>query len=399
MKRLLFLTLQQPWPARNGAELRSWHMVKALSKRFDVDVIGYYGWGGLTPDDFERIAAVARVFPGVTRHPSRDPWCMKRGAWAVRAGLRHPTVEGFASDEYAWAVRRALAERRYHALHVDHTLLARYRGLAAMPAILGTHNVESDVARQLAGMAVDPRLARMQADSFAREEGRWLRAFDRVSAVSQLDAERMTRAFGIDPPVVAANGVDVAAYAGIQPTPDRPTLLYVGQLGYAPNRLAVDELLERILPRVVERVPAVRLLLVGGHAPADALARWQADPRVQVTGLVPDVAPYLAQGSVAVVPLRQGGGTRLKILESMAAGVPVVSTPLGQEGLGLVDGEHLRVADAPEALADAAVEALEHPDLARARATAARAFVAERYDWSRTLLPHVEAVEALTARP
>jgi glycosyltransferase involved in cell wall biosynthesis len=200
---------------------------------------------------------------------------------------------------------------------------------------------------------------------------------------SDVDAAFFERA-GAREVLVVPNGVDVRAVPWAAPAAGR-TLIYVGHYGYQPNAAAALELADEVLPRVRASVPDAQLQLVG----ADPTEAMRARP-VEVTGTVPDVLPYLRAARVMVVPLRSGGGTRLKILEALAAGVPVVSTPLGAEGLELRDGEHLLVGETRADLAALTVRVIEDDALANRLSTAGRAHVERTYDWTALARPLVD---------
>ncbi|MBC8140422.1 MAG: glycosyltransferase, partial [Armatimonadetes bacterium] len=159
-------------------------------------------------------------------------------------------------------------------------------------------------------------------------------------------------------------------------------LLYNGSLTYPPNAVAVAWFVQHILPGIVSEVPGAHLVVTGKHGAEDA-ARYAANPRVILTGFVGDMRPELAKAVVCAVPLRSGGGTRLKILEAWAAGLSVVSTSIGAVGLaGSADGEHLLLADDAEAFAGACVRLLTDAALAARLARNARALAEQRYDWA-----------------
>jgi glycosyltransferase involved in cell wall biosynthesis len=173
---------------------------------------------------------------------------------------------------------------------------------------------------------------------------------------------------------------------------EHPAILFTGKMDYRPNIDAVLWFVRHVWPLILQRIPAARFYIVGKH-PAPQIARLTTEPRVTVTGYVPEVLPYFGGSDVCVVPLRVGGGTRLKVLEAMAAGVPLVSTSLGAEGIGLVAGEHALIADSPQPFADAVLHLLGHPALAGAMAASARKFVWARYDW-KEIAPLLEPVYA-----
>jgi glycosyltransferase involved in cell wall biosynthesis len=172
-------------------------------------------------------------------------------------------------------------------------------------------------------------------------------------------------------------------------------MLFTGLMSYYPNQHGVLRFVECVLPRIVARVPHARLQIVGANPPASV--RALTSPHVEVTGRVADVRPYYARAEAVVVPLWIGGGTRVKALEAMAMGVPIVSTPLGCEGLEVRDGRSVMIGDSDDALADRAVAVLTQPALRSA--LVAEAFpVAEEYDWRRVGLA-LEAVFRRAVRP
>src|SRR5439155_175599 len=201
-------------------------------------------------------------------------------------------------------------------------------------------------------------------------------------AVSSDDAELMQRRFGIDDVAVVENGVDTAYFRPQRDIDRDPArLLFLGSLDWRPNLDAIRLLLDTIFPRVKRQVPNATLALVGRHPPDWLRTRAARDDGVELHANVADVRPFLASCGMLVVPLRIGGGSRLKILEALAGEVPVVSTRVGAEGLCLEPGEHLTVVEDVDDLVPALVAAVRNPGAARARAVRGRQRVLERYDW------------------
>jgi glycosyltransferase involved in cell wall biosynthesis len=245
------------------------------------------------------------------------------------------------------------------------------------------HNVESVIWQRYHETASNP-LARWyikeQWRKFVNFE-RWaVRDADLTVAVSALDAQRFARDFGASAVDVVDNGVDTE-YFHPQPVPRDPRqLLFLGSLDWRPNLDGVALLLDRIFPAVRAAEPGARLVLVGRN-PSEALCRRAAAAGVEVCGNVPDVRPYLARCGAMVVPLRIGGGSRLKILEALAMGAPVVSTRIGAEGLTLEAGKHLRVVEEIDDVAAALVATIRAPAEAQEQANAGRRQVLRLYDW------------------
>jgi glycosyltransferase involved in cell wall biosynthesis len=206
------------------------------------------------------------------------------------------------------------------------------------------------------------------------------RGYDRVVVVADADREALSRLSPGLRVCVIPNGVQVDA--GVSASRSRPaaTLVFVGNYAYVPNQRAALALVTGVLPRVKAQVPEAQLLLVGAAPPAALQRLARAD--VEVTGQVPDVRPYLARATCFVAPMTQGAGLKNKVLEAMAAGVPVVTTPLGAGGLAVRDGEHLLIGGDAVGLAQAVVRLLRDPSLQHRLGTAGQQLVRERYSWA-----------------
>lgn len=205
------------------------------------------------------------------------------------------------------------------------------------------------------------------------------RRFDKVILVSELDRDMLKRA-GPDLDIaVVPNGVDTRTYSLLMDQPSTPTLLFVGGMRYVPNVDGAIFFCQEVFPLIKEQVPDARFLIVGSN-PIRAVQALASDD-VTVTGYVEDVIPYYRQALVSVIPLRAGGGTRLKILESMALGRPVVSTSLGCEGLMVTHGENILIADAPADFAAQTVRLMNEEGLRRSLIANGRRLVETTYDW------------------
>jgi sugar transferase (PEP-CTERM/EpsH1 system associated) len=258
------------------------------------------------------------------------------------------------------------------------------------PAVIFTHNVESEIWRRHTETATGLRrwLYRMQHHRMLAYEARTLRRFDGVLAVSDADKGSFARLYpgAIRHPVhVVPTGVDTEFFTPAAATTVRGAstgrLVFTGSMDWLPNEDAMQFFCRDILPLIRQREPRATLSIVG-RAPTPAVQRLADIHGVIVTGRVDDVRPFLEEADVYVVPLRIGGGTRLKIFEAMAIGRAVVSTTVGAEGLPVTSGEHLLRADDPQAFADAVVDLFRDPARRDRLAAAARALVRARYDWS-----------------
>jgi glycosyltransferase involved in cell wall biosynthesis len=378
--RTLVLAGESPLPPRFGLRLRVLYLSRELARSAGVDVAV---WGDVPPaaDEPFTLSGLARDWGRPRRGWGRMLW----EPWEVAIPRGRP-------------LERYAAQRRWDTV-VAHTLpLLRPARQARAPVILDAHNLMTGVMRTLA--SADSRRAhrwfwRFEALKTSAFERHVARQVDAVCVPSEREAATL-ESWGARCPVVVPNGVDVEAidYA---PPPPGARLLYVGHYGWRPNVEGALELVASILPRVRAAIPEAELVLVGGRPPAELVARAApgAGTGVRVTGEVEDVLPQLREARVLVVPLRCGGGTRLKVLEALAAGTPVVATPFAVAGLGLQDGRHVLTADAPADIADLTLAVIRDDALARRLSEEGRALVRRRFGWSVVAQPLLEVNERL----
>ena len=395
---LLAATSEVPWPLNSGGHLRTFHLLRTLTSRFDVCLVApTLGNDEAGRAALERAGVTLRLVPVPPRKPLSE--AMKVAMSAVR---REPYVL-FARHRRR-AVWRALAaeaaRRRPDVLYLDHLDSLVYAdAVPDVPVVIDLHNVYSRLALRAADEVpgrVRRRYLAGEARLLAQRELVAARRAHTIMAVSDDDGQYFS-ALGAPRVVVVPNGVDCSAYAGAYAErPGPPTLLYVGALDWPPNASAARLLATDVLEAVRRRVPEARVMIVGKNPPPEVLALARSQPHVEVAGNVRDVVPYFRNAHVLAVPLEAGGGTRLKILEAFAAGLPVVSTPVGCEGIDGLHEEHLLVADRPE-FADAIVRVLLDPAAARARADRAQQLVQHGYDWSAVGGRAVDAVSCASA--
>jgi len=342
---------------------------------------------GHTPDASPGGAA-PRFIP-VPRHGSYRPLDLVRGVM----GSVPFSVLNYTRREMTGALQRLLSEERFDIVQLESIHLAGYlpviRAAANPPRaiVCDWHNIESEVLQRYGDTT--PSLPRR---AYARHAARKLREYERSFvqacnlhiAVSERDRETL-RQFGAREPIaVIENGVDIRQFsfseAGDAP-PKRYRVVFVGAMDYHANIDGAAFFAREVWPQVAASLPDATFTIVGRNPSGEvsALARGE---RIEVTGTVPDVRPYYQEALVAVAPLRVGGGTRLKILEAMAAGVPVVSTTLGAEGLAAqADADYL-LADTGTAMAQAILDLARDPVRCARVAAAGRELVQRRYDWA-----------------
>ena len=252
--------------------------------------------------------------------------------------------------------------------------------------ILFQHNVEMMIWRRQAENAPDPlrqAYLRMQANRLFRYERDVCRKVRQVVAVSRIDADMMREVFAVPNVAAVPTGVDIEYFTPAAQVAKTADLSFVGSMDWSPNVDGIRYFVSEILPLIRARKPDCTLDIVG-RSPEPAIRKLaEEDPRIFVRGTVPDVRPYLWGSKVSIVPLRIGGGTRLKIYEAMAARIPVVSTTIGAEGLEVRNGENLHIADTPETFAARCLDLLEQPAERERLANAAWQMVDKSFSWER----------------
>ncbi|HTQ04338.1 MAG TPA: glycosyltransferase family 4 protein, partial [Polyangiaceae bacterium] len=249
--------------------------------------------------------------------------------------------------------------------------------------VLDEHNIEYDVLKRTAEASTTlPRRIynALNWRKLEREERASWRRFDGILATSERDAAFIRRDLPTARVLVAPNGVDVREFAAVTGAEEPETLLFFGAINYFPNQDGVIFFIDHVFPLIRARRPKARFIVVGPGANEQVLSRQGNG--VEILGMVDSVGPYIERASAVVVPLRIGGGTRLKIVEALAKGKAIVSTRLGAEGIDVVDGEHLLLADAPEEIAAAVERLFADPALGVRLGAGARRLAEERYSWT-----------------
>jgi polysaccharide biosynthesis protein PslH len=375
------------YPPTSGKRLRTLHLMTRLARHHHITYIAR------SDETSPREACDYFKSYGIEPHLVHAPLPAKTGLQFYGRLLANvATSEPYSVQTHTLAPMRA-AVRAHAAASVTDLWQLEWSGyrycLAPTdgPFVLQAHNVDALIWQRYHEVEVNwsKRLyIAEQWRKFRAFEGAAFRSADRIVAVSAQDRSEAHRLYGSDLAIdIVPNGVETAAFSGVTPDSSSRTILFLGALDWRPNLDGLSHLLATTMDQVRARVPGCRLLVVGRHPSADLRQKLAQLPWVTLAADVPDVRPYLAQCAVLAVPLRIGGGTRLKILEALAAGLPVVSTTVGAEGLDVVDDAHVDIADAPQSFADRLVTRLKQSALAEPSSLAARRALAEHYDWRR----------------
>ncbi len=387
--KILWLNSGLLLPLNKGGRLRSWHLMRQLAARHDISYLSFTD-PAQTAADREGMQAVTSQLVTIPRNdPAKGtPRFYVDTAKYVFDGAPY-AVAKYRSDAFRQQVAHLLSTGRFDALVCDFLPpVVNLPDHVPCPSILFTHNVESEIWRRHADHAANPAsrfLLTQQWRRMLRFEEQALARFDLVLAVSEADRctfERLYPDALKQPAHVVQTGVDTSYFAPV-PTPGKGPahLVFTGSMDWLPNEDAMLYFAREMLPLIRQAEPDTTLSIIG-RAPTPAVRRLADEAGITVTGRVDDVRPHVAEGSVYVVPLRIGGGTRLKIFEAMSMAKAVVSTTIGAEGLPVNTGHNIVIADEPAAFAQAVVELIRNPDARRRMELEARRLVVNRYDWS-----------------
>jgi sugar transferase (PEP-CTERM/EpsH1 system associated) len=385
--RILWLKSDLLLPLDKGGRLRTWHLMRHLARRHEITYLSF----AETATDSGNLGGMREVAERVITIARRErPKGSMRFYVDVAAHIADAlpyAVGTYRSPAFRAKIQDLLEQHAFHLLVCDFLAPAvNLPPALPCPSVLFTHNVEAEIWRRHA----ETHRGRMTFGLYDTQHRRMLacedsalQRFDGVLTVSDADRTTFTRLYPdvrVKPMWVIPTGVDTEYFAPEGTAASEPRLVFTGSMDWLPNEDAMRFFCHDVLPLIRAEEPRARLSIVG-RAPTAAV-RALADEHIEVTGTVPDVRPFMRKAAVHVVPLRIGGGTRLKIFEAMAMGQAVVSTTIGAEGLPITHGEHALIADGPRAFADAVVSLLRDARRRQALSATARQLVVEHYDWS-----------------
>lgn len=382
--RILWVKVGGLWPATSGGRVRSLKTISELSKRHRVTVVTTHG----AENDAEGLArqlSCARIISIPHAVPKKNS--VRFPLVVLRSWLSPYPVD-------LWKWRAARVYRQVNDLTRSETIdlcvadflvsAANVPSGGAVPVVLFEHNVEHLIWKRLGELEANTwrrplfeiewrKLRRREAEACARS--------DLTIAVSESDRRRLAELAPGARVAAISTGVDTAYFAPDGTRPLQARLVFSGSMDWHPNEDAVLYFIDAILPRIRSSVPDASFAVVG-RDPSAKLRAVAERAGVLITGTVDDVRPFMREAAVCVVPLRAGSGTRLKIFEALALAKPVVSTSVGAEGLSVVPGRELVIADDPAGFASAAVSLLQDPARQQALGRAGRRLVEDRYSWA-----------------
>jgi glycosyltransferase involved in cell wall biosynthesis len=379
--RVLVVDEEVPFPLNTGKKLRTFNLLRRLQEKHSITYVCY----GDLPQGMPKL-------PNVEFIRLNSPIIPQQGLGFYLALFRNIfsknpyVVDRHYSAEMKEVVEELLQKNPFDLLYCEWTpytpMIKDFFG--AYPSVLSTHNVEAQIWKRLWEIENNlPKktyidLQRKKMHLFEKEA---VNLYSEITAVSLPDKELLQDWYRASNVTVVPNGVDETYFARQKKECKPYSIVFTGSMDWRPNQDAMKYFLNEIYPLVLKSLPKVSLTIVGRKPPEwlEDLAKRYAN--VTVTGTVDDVRPFIAEAALYIVPLRIGGGSRLKILEALSMGKVVLSTSIGAEGLAVEDSKHLLLRDDPKALGETVIEVLTHPASYQHLATQGRRRVLESYTW------------------
>lgn len=385
--KILFFSQRFPYPMDTGGKIRTGKTLEYLNSVFDITLISNVE----SPKDDPYLGSVnnlcSQFYP--------VPWTeTKKHSWRFYMKVLSKTFSRYpvsVGNDYSPALERTLnevmARERFDLLICDFLQPSiNCQQVTGCPMLLFQHNVEAVIPRRHFEIAKDP-VSRvfwwLQWKKMAKYEAAMCGRFDGIIAVSESDRQLMEEEYGARRVFAIPTGVDTEYFTPVHEVGTDHGLVFTGSMDWLPNEDALLYFARDILDKVKSEVPSVRLTVVGRNPSRRLQQELSRYPEITIAGRVPDVRPFIGSHAVYVIPLRIGGGTRIKAYEALAMGKAMVSTRVGVEGLPVRDGEHLLIADSPEEFARAVVTLLKDVDRRRSLGEKACRFVRENFSWAK----------------
>jgi sugar transferase (PEP-CTERM/EpsH1 system associated) len=372
-------------PLDTGGKTRSFNLLKELGRKHEVSLFTFYG-----AHENDMHGTLAQQFSHVVSLPVRLPAqrsVLEAVHYARNLFTRQPySLSKYTLPEAARELRKLLEGERYDVLICDFLFCAPIVPWdVPVPKILFAHNVETQIWNRHYQVARNPiwkAVALRESQTMKQAERRYLELADHVLTVSEQDKKFFATFLPAEKLTVIPTGVDLEYFRPSMNAPAENRLVFTGSMDWMPNEDAILYFLEKILPEIRKETPDTTISVVGRYPTARLRTLASGVGGVEITGTVEDVRPFVWDATVYVVPLRVGGGTRIKIFEAMAMGKPIVSTPVGAEGLRVEHGKNILLAESPKDFASHVVRLLRTKEESQKLGLAARALVQHNFSWA-----------------
>jgi polysaccharide biosynthesis protein PslH len=381
---ILFLAPRLPWPLDTGGRLRTFNLFKQLSKIARMHMVSF----SFEARDEEWKKEIEKLGVKVTLVPAQESSSLER-VWDIAFNSLPHSIAKYQKSSMRSTLENLSKSEHFDALHIDHIHMAYYnRYFKGIPCFLDAHNVEYKIwerCGEVEPMGIKKLLYYQQSSKMKTYEAIKTKEFKGVFTCSSDDQKFFKDITSVEVPLyVIPNGVDTEFNAPdpSQGSNEEEAIVFTGSMNWLPNEDAITFFCDKILPLIWKKKASVKFYVVGKNPSLIIKDLAQHDQRVIITGRVEDVRPYIRRARVSIVPLRIGGGTRLKILEAMALSQAIVSTSIGAEGIEYTDGKNILIGDSPQDFADKILLVLNDPQRSREIGIEARKFVCGKYDWN-----------------
>ena len=385
---ILFILPQIPYPPHSGGRIVTWNTLKRFAAQCDVSVVCLYH----DPSELEYLEEVKKICCEVTAFPANGKWSLKPLLKSMCSTAPYK-AHRFWNREMAQYIQQLLQRQRFDVIHAQNFYTAAYiNGSEPCFKVHYKENVEGNILLRYSEHS--PNLlvklaARLEGWRTKRYEINLCRRFDQILTISPDDREVLLHHDNTLPVSHQRPGVDLDAYPFLDEPDDPPSILFTGTMSYYPNVTGMLTFLRGSWPSIRAALPKIECWIVGANPPQEILD-YDGRNGIHVTGRVPSIDQYMKQTTIYIVPLTVGGGIRLKILEAMASGRAIVSTPVGCEGLDGLHNQHLLIADLPKDFADAVIQLATDADKRNHLRHNAYELVRMVYDWDKVIPNQVE---------
>ncbi|WNM63983.1 glycosyltransferase [Candidatus Nitrospira neomarina] len=384
--RVLFFSQRFPLPMDTGGKIRTGKMLEGLKKHFDITLLCHFE----SPKDEPYLGQVKKLCDDFQYVLWKEVFKYSFSFYARVLAWNFSRYPISVKNDYSRAIEGKIAElvqnREFDLLICDFLQpTLNFRNVMGFPTLLFQHNVESMIVKrhfQTARNAFMKMFWWAQWKKMERFEKKMCQQFNAVVAVSEQDKLILQKDFGVPNVHAIPTGVDLIYFSADEKNPQGNSLVFVGAMDWLPNEDAIVFFARNILPRIRVAIPDVTLTVVGRNPSAYLRRTVEEYPEIRIVGRVEDVRPYIRQKSVYIIPLRIGGGTRIKVYEAMAMGKAIVSTRVGTEGLPVEHGKHVLLADQPQEFAKCVIRLLQDPIVRNEIGRSAREFVETRCGWN-----------------
>ena len=381
--KILFITPNLPFPPDNGGRMRTFGFLKELSTRHDVSLLSFHH----SRDDVENIQELREICTRVLTVPLTKRQLRKNKRMVQLRSIFQKMPYQYLSH-YSQMMQQQIFQitdkHDFDIIQVEFSQMGYYDLHSNSVNILDQHNIEAEILYRTY-RAENPSVRKLYSyiewKKFQQTEIDLCRKFSACLTTSDHDRDILKRSSPSLSVQVIPNGVDSTFFRpNKRATSNRNVILFTGTINYFPNTDGLKYFLKEIFPIIQREIPSIQFVIAGKN-PTPEIREYSTDPQIEVTGYVKDIRECFSKASIVVVPLRIGGGTRLKILEAMAMGVPVISTSVGAEGLNLVHKQDILIADTPNQFAREVIQLCRDEVTQQRLAKNGRKLIESKYDW------------------